>query len=184
MRAWPISFIEIQDDTGHRFQVELKRYFSAGSRQIVTIPSSKISKITIQQTTSPDVAWALVAKSNGRTVVVVQLKKRPDALLLQCVVAVSDDHQAQINSLEPKERRDLVWDIRFQLLGMGIDFAGVTDSPKQIFLKKLLYWEGLTRNELSDSMRKVLDANLAVIWIVQRKFGQPGLPDSASGYVN
>lgn len=141
---------------------------------------------SVKQIANEQTAWAIAVKDNGRQVLVAQPNQRPDVLLIQAQLRISEDHRAQMRGLDPSDRRELLWDIRFQLLGMGVEFTGLIDDPEHIILKKVLFWDGVTRNDLASAMQQVLSANLAVIWMVQRKFGQPGEAalDIGGGHIN
>lgn len=57
---------EIADDTGGITKVDLSGYLRRGSRAIVTLPSSKIRRINIQQITSPSSGFRLFFIDNLR----------------------------------------------------------------------------------------------------------------------
>lgn len=129
----------------------------------------------LQETTSEQTEWAVVAEDDqGKKIVLGQVKKRPDLIVLQASITPPDDLRAKIRDMRPVEARDeLLWEIRFQLLNMGVRFSGVEVEFERIQLTNQLYLEDLPRNEFVRCLAKVQDAVLAIMWTMRRRLGQP-----------
>ena len=129
----------------------------------------------LQETSADNVAWAIIAvDSQGKKVVLAQPSRRPEVVVIQASVTVAKEQSTQIKGLEPRDRQNLLWEIRFQLLNMRVKFQGVSENSEAITVKQHLYFENLQRNEFVRSVETVQDSILAIIWIIQRRLGQPG----------
>ena len=129
-------------------------------------------------------AWAIVAEdSQSKKVILAQPNDKPEVVLIQAAVNVAKEQSAKIKALEARDRQDLLWEIRFQLLNMRVKFQGVSDDPEKIIVKQHLYFENLNRNEFVRSLETVQDSILAVIWIIQKRLGQPGHTTEEGGFL-
>ena len=99
---------------------------------------------------------------------------KKDRLLIQGGLNFDEDTRSRLRNLPEKDRENLLWDIRFSLINIGVQFVIVNGKlPTAIQISKLLYYDGLSKDRLMELTQKVTDATLLVLWKFQRKFGAP-----------
>ena len=119
----------------------------------------------LSEPTHPEFAWLIRAEDAGeRRILVGQNKAREDRVHLEANVRISDDHRKQFESLPEDKRREVLWDLRFQLLQMNVDFVGVAEPLKDIILTQRIYLDGLTKDAFIQRFLTVRNAVIAVIW--------------------
>ena len=132
---------------------------------------------TVREGQARDAAWMLVVEDPAqRRFMVGQKPNRTDVIVIQGTVAISDQHGQQLDALPEREREDFLYDLRFRLLGLELDFQGVAHPLRQVMLNEHVYWDDLTRNELFRTLKRVRHGIVAVIWSVGRKLQQPTVP--------
>lgn len=137
---------------------------------------------TVREGQARDAAWMLVVEDPAqRRFMVGQKPNRPDVIVIQGTVAISDQHGQQLDDLPDEEREDFLYDLRFRLLGLELDFQGVAHPLRQVMLNEHVYWEDLTRNEFFRTLKRVRHGIVAVIWSVGRKLQQPTAPQPEDG---
>ena len=83
---------------------------------------------------------------------------------LEANVRVSDDHRQQFETLTDDKRREVLWNLRFQLLQMNVDFVGVAEPIEEVILTQRIYLDGLTKDAFIQRFLSVRNAVIAVIW--------------------
>ena len=124
-------------------------------------------------------AWALeAADQRDKVVVFAQNAKKPDALIMQASITVDEATRARLASLGQEKNEELGWEIRFQLLNMGVKFAGLTLPLKRFGLVLRVYTDDLGRNGFFERLDRLQDGISAAIWLIRRTAAQPA-PESA-----
>jgi len=133
----------------------------------------------------PQASWIITASQDkGFTVVVAQPSNTRDRVDIQAGVAIGDDHQKMIAAMDGKQRQKLFWDLRFDLLKMGVDFSGFDEPVKMLNVTQRMYDDGLTKDRFLQRVNKIKNAQVAILWTINRTFDQP--PDDdilGSGFV-
>jgi hypothetical protein len=123
----------------------------------------------IAEQTHPDLAWLIRAEdAGGRRILIGQNKAKPDLLHLEARVNVGDEHKGKFASLPGEKRREILWRLRFRLLMMNVDFAGVTEPMEAVVLTQRIYLDGLTKDTFIQRFLTVRNAVIAVIWSVMQ----------------
>lgn len=113
--------------------------------------------------------WLLEASdSQGRHLVVGQRAGRPEQIIFEGAVALSEPHQRQFAALPPARRQEILWELRFTLLSLGVDFHGAQEPLTRVAVGQRIYEDGLTRDRFTQRMMQVRNAILAVLWTVAR----------------
>ncbi len=129
---------------------------------------------SLRQETVPEADWAMVAESRRDVKINVrQLSGHSDQVLIFAVVQVDQDTANRLVALPAKERIDFLWDVRFRLLGLGVDFEGVQEALDKVGVGVPIYEDGLTKDTFLYRASQVHNATLAVLWMLARKFAQP-----------
>ncbi len=96
----------------------------------------------------------------------------PDLLVILSPTSVSEDQIALMEKVPPDHRAEFIWALRFVMNTFSLEFEMThPDNILQKFLiSDLIYGDGLTKDRLMISIRKIWKANLQVIWILQKEF--------------
>ena len=123
----------------------------------------------ISEQTHPDKAWLITAQdAGGRRVLVGQNKARQDHVHLEAVVDLSDDYRKMFENLPEEKRREILWKLRFQLLLMNVDFAGIAEPMATVLLTQRIYLDGLTKDAFIQRFLMVRNAVITVIWSIMQ----------------
>ena len=130
----------------------------------------------------PDAEWFLSGESEARVRIGVgQRRDRVDQVIVQGSVIFQQEQQSQINRLPPEERSDFLWDMRFRLLAMGVEFSGVAEPPQEVQISQRIYYDGLTKDRFLQRVSQVRNGVLTVLWMVARRLAQPP-PERTVGF--
>lgn len=109
----------------------------------------------------------------GHVLDVIQPKGKEDMILVACATNVSPEHQTEIKKLSNKKKEDFIWDLRFLLNGQFVDFQ--LQHPNNILqnfvITEEIFEDGLNKDRLISTVKKIFRAKLQGIWKIQREFG-------------
>lgn len=110
----------------------------------------------------------------GHVLDVIQPKGKEDMVLIACATNVSPEHQTEIRKLSNKKREEFIWDIRFLLNNQFVDFQlQHPDNILQNFvITEEIFDDGLNKDRLISTVKKIFRAKLQGIWKIQMEFGQ------------
>jgi hypothetical protein len=132
-----------------------------------------------------DALWLLEASdSQGRHVAVGQRRGKPEQILLEAAVGLSEHHQQRFSELAPAARQELLWELRFGLLALGVDFHGAQEPLQRVVIGHRIYEDGLTRDLFAQRLFQVRNALLTVLWTVARRLDSGNGPDNGDIGVN
>src|ERR1700720_3526439 len=99
----------------------------------------------------PNTYWILQAmskegKGEGQSFVVLQTTVFPDQLLIQASAEVVPEMRKQMTEMTDADRRDLLWELRFGLLNLGVEFTGVTEPLELVMIRKSIWDDALTKD--------------------------------------
>ena len=121
----------------------------------------------IAEQAHPNMMWLIRAEdAGGRRILVGQSKAREDLIHLEARVNIEDDYRQRFESLPEDKRRKILWDLRFRLLQMNVDFVGVAEPMAAVVLTQRIYLDGLTKDAFIQRFLIVRNAEIAVIWSV------------------
>ena len=124
-------------------------------------------------------AWAIEGRdANKRVVIFGQGAQKPDALVMQAPITVDEASRARLAALGPEKNEELGWEVRFQLLEMGVQFTGLTLPLERFVLVSRVYVEDLGRNGFFDRLDRLQGAITVTLWRIRRALAEPA-PDSA-----
>lgn len=129
---------------------------------------------TVREGQARDAAWMLVVEDPAqRRFMVGQKPNRPDVIVIQGTVAIADQHGQHLDELPEAEREEFLYELRFRLLGLELDFQGVSHPLRQVMINEHVYVDDLTRNDFFRTLKRVRHGIVAVIWSVGRKLHHP-----------
>ncbi len=136
-------------------------------------------KLTDMSSKAEGAAWAIEGRdANKRVVVFGQGARKPDALVMQAPITIDEPSRARLAVLGSGKNEELGWEIRFQLVHMGIQFSGLTLPLERFVLISRVYVDDLRRNGFFERLDRLQGAITATIWVIRRALAEPG-PDSA-----
>jgi hypothetical protein len=92
-------------------------------------------------------------------------------------VNVAAEDQKKLLDLIPEEREGLLWDIRFKLLSMNLEFR--MQRPESVTLWEIMYkvfLEGLTVQSFFDNYLKLKNGAISIIWSYRRTLDRKSAP--------
>lgn len=109
----------------------------------------------------------------GHVFDVIQPSGKSDMILIACATNVSPEHQTEIRLLDMDKREKFIWDFRFLLNVHSVDFQ--LQHPENVLTSFLItdeiYEDGLSKDRLISSIKKIFRAKLQGIWKIQMEFG-------------
>lgn len=121
----------------------------------------------IAEQAHPDLTWLIRAEdAGGRRILIGQNKAKPDLLHLEARVNIGDEHRTKFEILPEEKRKEILWKVRFRLLMMNVDFAGVAEPMESVVLTQRIYLDGLSKDTFIQRFLTVRNAVIAVIWSV------------------
>ena len=124
----------------------------------------------IAEQAHPDLTWLIRAEdAGGRRILIGQSKVRPDLIHLEARVDVADEHRNKFGGLPEEKRRQILWKLRFRLLMMNVDFAGVAEPMQAVLLTQRIYMDGLTKDGFIQRFLTIRNAVIAVIWSIMQE---------------
>jgi hypothetical protein len=125
----------------------------------------------LSEQTQSDLAWLIRAEDEGsRRILIGQSKIRPGQIHLEAHVNIAEEQRNRFNKLPEEKKQEILWRLRFRLLGMNIDFAGVGDPMSTVILTQRIYMDGLTNDRFIQRFLTVRNAIIAVIWSIIQDF--------------
>jgi len=123
----------------------------------------------ISEQSHPDVLWLIRAEDAAqRKILIGTNKARPDQLHLEARVNLAQEHQKMFENLPQEKRREILWELRFRLLSMNVDFVGVAEPMQAVVLTQRIYADGLTKDAFLQRFLIVRNAVISVIWSIIR----------------
>lgn len=112
--------------------------------------------------------------NSGRLLDVVFPKPREDIVLIASGTALGKEHYDGLKAKPDKERKDILWDMRFDLLFRESDFQMIPSAEdlQRIQFIRPLRFEGLDKNLLMDAIRDDFRCHLYIVWKMSRLFGE------------
>ncbi|HSO25155.1 MAG TPA: DUF2299 family protein [Methanobacteriaceae archaeon] len=105
---------------------------------------------------------------------VIQPKGKEDMIVIGCATNVSPEHLSQMKKMNSEDREDFIWEFRFALNGLLVDFQ--IQHPDNILQSYVvsteIYEDGLNKDRLISSVKNVFRAKLQGLWKIQQKFGE------------
>lgn len=116
----------------------------------------------------------LINYPNEHVLDLIQPKHKEDMILIGCASEIASEQVALIKDSSNKKREKFIWDIRFALNQFLLDFE--LEHPDNVLnrfvISEEIYEDGLTKNSLILSIKKVFKGKLQCIWITGKTFGE------------
>lgn len=120
----------------------------------------------------------------GNIMDIVQPKGKDDLLVIVCGTQVSPEHVQLMNGASAKDRENFIFELRFKLNMFESDFQLDVSNDLilgQFIIQDSIYSDGLSKNELMKSLRRIFKSKMTCVWLIEKEFGQPNGSHSSSG---
>lgn len=97
-----------------------------------------------------------------------------DCIIIACATQVAQEHLNLMISSTPENRRDFILDLQFGINSFLVDFdLNINqDLLQQFVVTDTIFEDGLTKNELIKTLKRVFKAKLHCIFLIDKKFGK------------
>jgi len=128
---------------------------------------------------SPDAAWVVTGEdSQGRHITVAQRQDRPDQIVINGAVDISEPHKTLWRDMDLDAKRAFALDLQIRLLYLDVEFQGVggaAENPDRFIFAQRIYYDGLTKDAFLQRVSWVRRAVTLFIILVNKQF-QPTAP--------
>jgi hypothetical protein len=114
----------------------------------------------------------LATDANGVKSRIIQPTLKLDQVMIVCGVSIDENQQSTLLAMENKKRLTFLWNLRFGLLDLGVQFSSITAPLKLLEISKSIYYDGLTKDAFMEKLLEVRNAVLFVFWTFDREFGE------------
>lgn len=106
--------------------------------------------------------------------------KDKDSLIIACATQVAPQHINLMESADKKTQKDFILDLNFGLNQFLVDFELQVnqDILRQFVITEQIFEDGLTKDSLYKTLKKVFKSKLHCIWLIDRKFGSIQAPSN------
>ena len=101
--------------------------------------------------------------------------KGKDCIVVACATQVAPEHLNLMKKADDLTRKDFIMELNFGLNNFLVDFElqVAQDILQQFVVTDQIFEDGLTKNELIKTLKKVFKSKLHCIWLIDLKFGRP-----------
>ena len=96
-----------------------------------------------------------------------------DCLIIACATQVAPQHLDLMRQADNKTQKDFIMDLNFGLNNFLVDFElqVANDILQQFVITEQIFEDGITKNELFRTLKRVFKAKLHCIWLIDKCFG-------------
>lgn len=102
----------------------------------------------------------------------IQPKGKKDLIIIGCATEISKEQIPLIQAADLKTRQEFIWDVRFSINKFLLDFElyHPNDVLERFVITDEIFIDGLTKDRLISSIKKVFKAKLHCIWLLGKTF--------------
>ncbi|MBQ2613444.1 MAG: DUF2299 domain-containing protein [Methanobrevibacter sp.] len=106
--------------------------------------------------------------------------KDKDSLIIACATQVAPQHINLMESADKKTQKDFILDLNFGLNQFLVDFELQVnqDILRQFVITEQIFEDGLTKDMLYRTLKRVFKSKLHCIWLIDRRFGSLPSPSN------
>ncbi|WP_405306222.1 DUF2299 domain-containing protein [Methanobrevibacter sp.] len=96
-----------------------------------------------------------------------------DCLIIACATQVAPQHLDLMRQADKKTQKDFIMDLNFGLNNFLVDFElqVANDILQQFVVTEQVFEDGLSKNELFRTLKRIFKAKLHCIWLIDKTFG-------------
>ncbi len=100
-----------------------------------------------------------------------------DYIIVACATQVSQEHLALMGSSDINTRRDFILDVNMEINKFLVDCQLAINNEnnllQQFVITDQIFDDGITKNNLFLSLKKVFKSKLQCVWLIEKTFGTP-----------
>ncbi len=129
---------------------------------------------TVGHETVAGAKWVLTLRDRqGRPLALGHPAASKDQISIELGIKLDTPLQDQIRTLDPTERRNLIFDLREAVILLGVQYANIAEPLGEFQLQAICYFDGLSKNELLGRIHRVRDAAILANDRVSRAVNRP-----------
>lgn len=99
--------------------------------------------------------------------------KDKDCLIIACATQVAPQHLDLMKQADKKTQKDFIMDLNFGLNSFLVDYElqVAQDILQQFVITEQVFEDGITKNEMFKTLRRIFKSKLHCIWLIDKKFG-------------
>lgn len=99
--------------------------------------------------------------------------KQKDYIIIGCATQVSSEHINLMIQADSKTKNDFILDLNFGLNSFLVDYELQIDNDilQQFIITDQIFEDGLTKDNLVKTMKRIFKSKLHCIWLINKKFG-------------
>ena len=101
--------------------------------------------------------------------------KGKDFIIIACATQVSPQHLELMNDSSPKDRSKFLLKVNMEINRFLVDSQLAVDKStnllQQYVITYQIFDDGLTKNYLYDSLKRVFKAKIQCVWLIEKTFG-------------
>jgi hypothetical protein len=96
-----------------------------------------------------------------------------DCLIVACATQVAPQHLDLMKKSDNKTQKGFIMDLNFGLNNFLVDFElqVSNDILQQFVVTEQIFEDGITKNELFRTLKRIFKAKLHCIWLIDKTFG-------------
>jgi hypothetical protein len=100
--------------------------------------------------------------------------KDKDCIVVACATQVAPQHLDLMRRSDNKTQKSFIMELNFGLNSFLVDYELQVsqDILQQFVITDQIFEDGLTKNELIRTLKRIFKSKLHCIWLIDKKFGQ------------
>jgi hypothetical protein len=96
-----------------------------------------------------------------------------DCIIAACATQVAPQHLDLMKQSDKKTQKDFIMDLNFGLNNFLVDFElqVSNDILQQFVVTEQIFEDGISKNELFRTLKRIFKAKLHCIWLIDKTFG-------------
>ena len=99
--------------------------------------------------------------------------KDKDCLIIACATQVAPQHLDLMRQADNRTQKDFIMELNFGLNSFLVDYELQVsqDILQQFVITEQVFEDGVTKNEVFKTLRRIFKSKLHCIWLIDQKFG-------------
>ena len=96
-----------------------------------------------------------------------------DCIVVACATQVAPQHKDLMEASNPQTRKEFLMEVNFGLNSFLVDYElqVADDILQQFVITDQIFEDGLSKNEMMKTLKRVFKSKLQCIWLINEKFG-------------
>ena len=107
-----------------------------------------------------------------------------DFIIDACATQVSPEHLTLMNSSDNATRHDFILDVNMEVNKFLVDCQLAINNEnnllQQFIITDQIFYDGISKNNLFLSLKKVFKSKLQCVWLIEKTFGTPNTVSTPS----